>query len=213
MKRLRVMAALWLAAITPALAQPSFEEVRAAHRVSDLTLLDRRGESLQTLRVDPTQRRLPWVPLARMSPALLQAVVLSEDQRFWEHAGVDWAAVASSAFANLVDTRTRGASTLTMQLAGLIDDGLARPPQGRSMAQKIGQAVMASRLERRWNKSQILEAYLNSVPWRGELVGVNALAQALYGKHASGLDTHEAAIAAALVRAPNACLLYTSRCV
>ena len=49
-----------------------------------------------------------------------------------------------------------------MQLAGLIDDGLARPPQGRSMAQKIGQAVMASRLERRWNKSQILEAYLNS---------------------------------------------------
>ncbi len=204
MKRLRVMAALWLAAITPALAQPSFEQVRAAHRVSDLTLLDRRGEPVQTLRVDPTQRRLPWVPLARMSPALLQAVVLSEDQRFWEHAGVDWAAVASSAFANLVDTRTRGASTLTMQLAGLIDDGLARPPQGRSVAQKIGQAVMASRLERRWNKSQILEAYLNSVPWRGELVGVNALAQALYGKHASGLDTHEAAVAAALVRAPNA---------
>jgi penicillin-binding protein 1C len=187
-----------------AAAVPSFDEVRAAHRPSDITLLDRNGVPIQTLRVDKSVRRLPWLPLVDMSPALLRAVVLSEDKRFWEHSGVDWQAVARSAWANAWNTRTQGASTLTMQLAGLVDDGLARAAGGRSVVQKLGQAVTATQLERRWNKSEILEAYLNEVPLRGEMVGVPALAQTLFGKHASGLDDAEAAIAAALVRAPNA---------
>ena len=91
-----------------------------------------------------------------------------------------------------------------MQLAGLLDDGLARPAGGRSVAQKLGQAVTATRLEAAWKKSEILEAYLNAVPFRGEIVGIDALAQTLFGKRASGLDAQEAAVAAALVRAPNA---------
>ena len=149
-------------------------------------------------------RRLAWVPLAEMSPALVTAIVLSEDRRFWEHSGVDWGAAARSAWGNLIDTRTRGASTLTMQLAGLLDDGLARPAGGRSVAQKLGQAVTATRLEATWRKSEILEAYLNAVPFRGEIVGIDALAQTLFGKRAVGLDAQEAAVAAALVRGPNA---------
>ena len=205
MKGLRAVAlAVALAVATAAQAVPRFDEVKVAHAVSDLTLLDRHGVPLQTLRVDPTVRRLPWVPLQDLSPALLQAIVVSEDRRFWEHGGVDWAAAARSAWANLIDTRTRGASTLTMQLAGLIDDGLARPPGGRSAWQKLGQVVVAQRLERGWTKAQILEAYLNAVPFRGELVGIGALSQTLFGKHPSGLDAQEAAIAAALVRGPNA---------
>ncbi|HET6600103.1 MAG TPA: penicillin-binding protein 1C [Burkholderiaceae bacterium] len=183
---------------------PSFAEVRAAHHPSDITLLARDGTPIQTLRVDDTVRRLAWVPLEEMSPALLQAIVLSEDRRFYAHSGVDWAAVAQSAWANLWNERTRGASTLTMQLAGLIDDDLARPRGGRSVAQKFGQALTATQLEAHWTKSEILEAYLNSVPFRGELVGIGALAQTLFGKHASGLDAQEAALAAALVRGPNA---------
>lgn len=191
-------------AAPPAAALPSFEQVRAAHRPSDLTLLDRHGTPVQTLRIDHGVRRLSWVAIADLSPALLQAIVLSEDQRFWQHSGVDWPAVARSAWANALNTRTRGASTLTMQLAGLVDDGLARPAGGRDLAQKIGQAVTATQLEARWTKHQILEAYLNAVPFRGELVGINALSQTLFGKHPGGLDTLEAAIAAALVRGPNA---------
>ncbi len=203
------MARLWFTAAalittTAAAATPTFAEVRAAHRPSDVTLQDRNGTTIQTLRVDASVRRLPWVPLQDLSPALVSAIVLGEDQRFWQHSGVDWQAVAGSAWANALNTRTRGASTLTMQLAGLLDEGLARPPQGRSVVQKLGQAYTATRLERQWTKSEILEAYLNVVPLRGELVGINALTQTLFNKHPSGLDAHEAAIAAALVRAPNA---------
>ena len=203
MKR-AVVALVLLCAMAAARALPAFEDVRAAHALSDHTLLDRHGVPLQTLRVDKRQRSLPWVALDEMSPALLQAVVLSEDRRFWQHSGIDWTAVARSAWGNLVNTRTQGASTLTMQLAGLIDDGLARPAGGRSVGQKLGQLVLADRLERRWSKAQILEAYLNEVPFRGELVGINALSQTLFGKHPGGLDAAEAAIAAALVRGPNA---------
>ncbi len=185
-------------------AVATFAEVKAAYRPSDVTLLDRQGVAIQTVRIDSSVRRLAWLPIGDMSPALLTAIVLSEDRRFWEHSGVDWAAAAKSAWANLFNTRTRGASTLTMQLAGLIDDGLARPAAGRSVVQKLGQAVTATRLEASWKKSEILEAYLNEVPFRGEIVGIDALAQTLFAKHASGLDAQEAAIAAALVRSPNA---------
>ncbi len=196
--------ALLALSASAAQALATFNEVRTAHRPSDAQLLDRQGVLLQTLRTDHQVRRLPWVPLQDLSPALLDAIVLSEDRRFWQHSGIDWSGVARSAWANAWNQRTQGASTLTMQLAGLLDDGLARPAGGRTIGQKLGQALTATQLEARWKKHEILEAYLNSVPLRGELVGVAAMAQALFGKHASGLDAQEAAITAALVRAPNA---------
>jgi penicillin-binding protein 1C len=91
-----------------------------------------------------------------------------------------------------------------MQLAGLLDADLARPAGGRGVGQKLGQILRAQQLEARWSKAQILEAYLNSVPLRGEVVGIAAASQLMFGKHASGLDALEAAVLAALVRAPNA---------
>jgi penicillin-binding protein 1C len=198
-----IAAAATLVAL-PARALPSFDEVRAAHRPSDIPLLDRHGAPMQWVRIDPTRRRGPWVPLADTSPALREAIVLSEDRRFWAHGGVDWSALAASTWANAWNSRTRGASTVTMQLAGLLDDDLARPAGGRSVPTKLAQIVRAQQLEARWSKTQILEAYLNLVPLRGELVGLAAAAQQLFGKHASGLDTLEAAVLAVLVRAPNA---------
>ncbi|MBE2261996.1 MAG: penicillin-binding protein 1C [Burkholderiaceae bacterium] len=187
-----------------ALATTGFDAVKADFRPSGSLLLDRHGELLQRVRTDATVRRGQWVALADVSPALRTALVFSEDQRFYEHSGVDWQAVSAAAWANLWNTRTRGASTLTMQLAGLLDEDWRVAPGGRSMSQKIGQAVAARRLEGSWRKDQILEAYLNLVPFRGELVGIDALSRTLFGKAPHGLDAREAAVAVALVRAPNA---------
>jgi penicillin-binding protein 1C len=198
---LLMLGAAWVA---PGWALPDFAAVKAGHQPSDVTLLDRHGEPLQTVRIDMSVRRGPWVALADLSPALREAIVLGEDRRFWEHAGVDWPALAAAAWSNAWNTRSRGASTLTMQLAGLLDDQAARPAGGRGVGGKVAQIRLAGELERRWRKTEILEAYLNHVPLRGEMVGVPAAAQMMFGKHPSGLDTAEAAVIAVLVRAPNA---------
>ncbi len=190
--------------VRPAWAIATFEEVKREYRPSDTLVLDRSGEVIQRLRTDATVRRGQWVALSDVSPALRTALVLSEDKRFYEHSGVDWRAVSSAAWGNLWNTKTRGASTLSMQLAGLLDEDWRASAGGRSLPQKIGQTVSAQLLERSWRKDQILEAYLNLVPFRGEIVGIDALSRTLFGKAAHGLDEREAAVAAALVRAPNA---------
>nr|WP_295942844.1 penicillin-binding protein 1C [uncultured Acidovorax sp.] len=201
----RQATALVLAACAPgAWAIPTFDEVRADFKPSDTLILSREGEVLQRLRTDATVRRGQWVPLADVSPALRQALVLSEDKRFFEHSGVDWRAASAAAWGNLWNQRTRGASTITMQLAGLLDGDWRQGPGGRTVVQKVGQTVAAQVLDRRWRKDQILEAYLNLVPFRSELVGIDALSRTLFDKAAHGLDDREAAVAAALVRAPNA---------
>ena len=89
-------------------ALPTFDEVRADFRPSDTQILSREGEVLQRLRTDATVRRGQWVPLADVSPALRQALVLSEDKRFFEHSGVDWRAASAAAWGNLWNQRTRG---------------------------------------------------------------------------------------------------------
>ncbi|MFV0679159.1 penicillin-binding protein 1C [Ottowia sp.] len=183
---------------------PRFADVQRGWQSSESWLLDRQGAPLQRLRTDDSVRRGVWTRLQDVSPALRQAMVLSEDKRFYEHSGVDWRAVSAAAWGNLWNTRTRGASTLTMQLAGLLDDDLRLGAGGRTLRQKMGQAVMATRLESGWRKDQILETYLNLVPFRGELVGIDALSRTLFNKAPHGLQDTEAAIAAALVRAPNA---------
>ena len=72
-----------------ALALPTYSEVKAAYVSSEATLLARDGQPLHTLRLDKTVRRLPWTPLNEISPALIRAVIVSEDKRFMEHDGID----------------------------------------------------------------------------------------------------------------------------
>ncbi|QEA12227.1 penicillin-binding protein 1C [Comamonas flocculans] len=195
-----VLAAGWAGART----LPDFAAVRAQYRSSETLVLSREGEVLERLRTDPTVRRGAWQALDEVSAALRHALVVSEDKRFYEHSGVDWAAVSAAAWANLLNRRTRGASTITMQLAGLLDAELGRPEGGRSLLTKAQQALAARELEQHWRKDQILEAYLNLVPLRGELVGIDALSRTHFGKAPHGLDARESALVAALVRAPNA---------
>ncbi|WP_436407981.1 penicillin-binding protein 1C [Burkholderia oklahomensis] len=199
----RALVAMILTAPLVAHALPSYDDVRRDWRGSDWVLLARDGTPLQRTRIDLAERRGDWIALADVSPAFREAIVVSEDKRFYAHSGVDWRGIAGAAWGNLWNERTRGASTVTMQLAGLLSDAPRRSGQ-RSLPQKAAQAMNALRLERGWRKDQILEAYLNLVPFRGETVGLDAMSHALFGKAPSGLDVRESAVAAALVRAPNA---------
>ena len=199
-----LIACLAALAAQAACALPGYDEVRRDFRSSETLLLDRNGETLQRQRTDAGVRRGQWVALPDVSPALRAAVVYSEDRRFWEHSGVDWRAVSAAAWGNLWNQRTRGASTVSMQLAGLLDGDWKRTGSGRNLAQKLGQAVAGEWLDGHWRKDQILEAYLNLVPFRGELVGIDALSRTLFAKVPGGLDDREAALAAALIRSPNA---------
>ncbi|GAB2899742.1 hypothetical protein GCM10027046_31170 [Uliginosibacterium flavum] len=196
-----------LAARAAPFVLPSFEQVRAAHVSSDAVLLDRNGQPLADLRLDPTIRRLDWVPLATLSPAMRVALLRAEDRRFFQHKGVDWLAFAGAAWQNLWYDGKRGASTLTMQLAGLLDPALRMPPkrgERRSYTQKWDQGEAALQLERKWSKPQILEAYLNLAPFRGDLQGVGAASELLFGLPANNLTPREATLLAALLRGPNA---------
>lgn len=193
-----------IAAISTAQALPSAAEVHAEFQPSEVHVLSREGELLHRQRTNLQVRRGQWVSLADISPALRMALIVSEDKRFYEHSGVDWLAVPAAAWGQLWHSKTRGASTITMQLAGLLDEDLQARSGGRSVGQKLGQVVSATRLERGWRKDQILETYLNLVPFRGELVGVDALSRTLFGKAPQGLDATESAIAVALLRGPNA---------
>ena len=207
-----VLGAMPLLNIALAADLPSFKQVKQDWRGSDAWLLDRHGRELQRVRLDHTVRRFTWTQVSDISPALQAALLASEDQRFYEHSGVDWAGAVSAAVGNAGSLSSnpgqkngmRGASTLTMQLAGLLDPELKRGEGGRSVSQKIGQTRAALALEKTWNKPEILEAYLNLVTYRGELQGVSAMSHGLFGKAPHGLDRREAAIAAALIRAPNA---------
>ncbi|OGQ96635.1 MAG: penicillin-binding protein 1C [Deltaproteobacteria bacterium RIFOXYD12_FULL_57_12] len=188
---------------SPCLAAPSYEEVKTSFQSSDAVLLDRHGEVIHELRVDAKFRKLEWVALAAMSPALVKAVVRSEDKRFYEHNGVDWLAVFSATFSNLFSNHKRGASTITMQLASLLGKTEQPRKSRRPIAQKWAQMQAARELEKSWTKEQILESYLNFVSFRGELQGIAAAARGLFDKEPSGLDEAEAAVLAALIRSPN----------
>src|SRR5262245_41507100 len=108
-----LVAALALRA-TPSSPPPPLADVPAATRPSDARLLDRNGEVLHELRVDRTRRRLDWTPLQAISPALVRAVIASEDRRFRDHGGVDGRALAAALWQRLRGGAPRGASTISM---------------------------------------------------------------------------------------------------
>jgi penicillin-binding protein 1C len=195
------LAATWMAS-APAI--PSFAQMHARWRPSDAQLLDRRGEALYSHRVDLHGRRLEWIPLAQISPAMTRAAIASEDRRFMRHHGVDFRAAAGALAHDLLGGRIRGASTITMQLASMIDPPLARRRHRRSIVRKLGQMRAAFTIEREWSKSQMLEAYLNLVTYRGELQGIDAASRVMLGKAPHGITGAEAAVLAALIRSPNA---------
>ena len=196
--------AAFLLVRAPTRPLPGFRQVRDLYRVSEARLLDRNGNILHELRVDDAIRSLDWVSLGAVSPAFLKAVLRSEDRRFYRHRGVDWIALAGAGTEAILREGRRGASTITMQLASMLDDTLRPGAAPRTFRRKADQIRRALALERTWSKDEILEAYLNLVSFRGELRGIHAASRGLFGKDPGGLDEPESLILASLIRSPNA---------
>ena len=143
------------------------------------------------------KRNQYWVPLARISPWLREAVVNSEDARFFEHDGIDLTQTKIALTTAVEDGRFhRGASTITQQLAKNLWLG-----EERTVWRKLREAIIARRLES-LGKRRILELYLNVVEWGDGVYGADAAARVWFGKPASDILPEEAAILAAMLPAP-----------
>ena len=140
------------------------------------------------------------VPLEQISPYLQEALIATEDRRFYYHPGIDPVGLLRAVRDNVRrGEAVEGASTLTQQLARTLFLSNAR-----TVGRKGKEAVIALMLEVRLSKSQILELYLNRVFLSAGLYGVEAMSTSLFGKHASDLTLAEAALIAGLVKAPSA---------
>ena len=192
---------IWLATIPPLL--PGHDRVVAAWKPSESWLYDRNGVLLDSQRVNFHARRLAWVPLKDIAPTLIETVIASEDRRFRNHGGIDWLAIGSAAKARLSGERSRGASTLSMQVAAYLAPDLASPG-ARNWFDKLRQMRAAKALESRWSKDEIVEAYLNLAGFRGESQGIGAAGLTLFGKAPAALTTDEAQLIVALLPDPSA---------
>jgi penicillin-binding protein 1A len=161
-------------------------------------VLDREGGELGHLyRVNRT-----IVPLDSLPSYLPKAFIAVEDQRFWQHRGVDWVRVVGAAWVNLRARRVEeGFSTITMQLARNVFP--KRIPQSqRTLGRKLTEMRVAGQIERHFTKRQILELYLNQIYFGDGAYGIAAAAAEYFGKPASRLTLGEAAALAGLIRAP-----------
>ncbi len=183
----------------------TFDEIEQQYKASDAILLDRYNDVIHSLRVDARGRKLEWIRLSDISPAMVKATLRVEDKRFYDHRGIDWLALVAATYEKLSQKRTRGASTITMQLISIFDRSL-KPRIGsrRGLVQKWKQMKAAISLEKQWTKEQILEAYMNLISFRGELAGICAASRGLFDKEPSGLTEAESLLLASLITSPNA---------
>jgi penicillin-binding protein 1C len=135
----------------------------------------------------------------------VNAIVDGEDRDFWQHRGIEWHSVLGAIRDQLLRHQRRGASTITMQLASLLQQRRSQAGIG-AWLDKLAQVRTARALESRWTKPQILEAYLNLLGYQGELQGIGAAAARLAGKTPSGLSVPESLVLAALLPQPGASL-------
>lgn len=141
-------------------------------------------------RLSGTSIERTWVPLERISPYLIKAVILSEDGAFCRHRGVDWSAIRQA-----IESE-RGGSTITMQVVKNLFLWPSRSYVRKAI--EIGLAYLADAL---WPKRRILEIYLNIAEWGDGVFGAEAAARTHFGKRAARLTAQEAALLA--VTLPN----------
>jgi 1A family penicillin-binding protein len=159
------------------------------------TILDRSDKPVFTIY---KEQRIE-IPLDRMSPNFIKAVISVEDQRFFEHSGVDPVRVAAAFLRNIQEgRRAEGGSTITQQLAR--QSFLTRD---KTLRRKLKEVVLAAHIEHEYTKNDILEMYLNKVYFGDGLYGIEAASRGYFGKSASDLGVAEAALLAGLIQSPS----------
>lgn len=139
-----------------------------------------------------------WVPLFKISPYVIKAAIIAEDDKFWFHEGFDFEAIQKAIEKDIKKKGFKvGGSTISQQLAKNLYLSLSKNP-----VRKLKEAILTWRIERNLSKKRIIELYLNIVEWGDGLFGIEVAAQHYFGKNASSLTAEEAAKLAAVLPNP-----------
>ena len=133
-----------------------------------------------------------WVPLSSISPYVMKAVIIAEDDKFWSHEGFDFEAMQKALEKDIKKKKFKaGGSTISQQLAKNLYLSPSKNP-----IRKIKEAILTWRMEKQLSKRRIMELYLNVAEWGDGIFGIEAAARKHYGKSAAGLTAREAAVLA-----------------
>ncbi|AWI55274.1 penicillin-binding protein [Aquabacterium olei] len=193
-----VLSVLLLAALGLAVAYPNLPEVRglADYRPkiplrvysSDGVLIGEYGEE-----------KREFTPIRAIPKVMRDAVLAIEDARFYQHGGVDYVGVLRAGLANFSESRSQGASTITMQVARNF-----YLPTEKTFTRKIYEILLAIKIERQLSKDQILELYMNQIYLGQRAYGFAAACDTYFGKPLREITIAEAAMLAGLPKAPSA---------
>lgn len=186
---------LYVLALVP--LTPGIGDIRKARVDRPALIVSADGKLLDEFK--PLNRA--WVSLRQISPYMVDALIATEDRRFYEHHGIDWKRIASAALHTVSGDR-QGGSTITQQLArNLYPDEIGRAP---TLTRKLREAITAFKIEAVYSKDQILETYLNTVPFLYNAYGVEMAARTYFGKSADQLDILESATLVGMLKANSA---------
>lgn len=176
---------------------PGIEDLRDQPMAQTMRIVDRTGENLLYEFFKDERRTV--IAYDKIPQAVKDATVAAEDADFWTHPGLDLRGLARAILRNITTgTLRQGGSTITQQV---IKNTILTPE--RTFARKIREAILAIELERTYTKEQILELYLNQVSYGSSAYGIEAAAKTYFTKSAAGLSLAEAALLAALPKAPS----------
>ncbi|MES2685961.1 MAG: transglycosylase domain-containing protein [Pseudomonadota bacterium] len=165
---------------------PSIADLRKVKAAKPSVVMSADGQELTVFK----RANRDWVPLAGISPHVVNALISTEDARFYQHRGMDLRRTAAAAM-NTVQGRVQGGSTITQQLArNLYPEDIGR---SRTMTRKIKEAITSLKIEAVYSKDEILETYLNTVPFLYNAYGIEMAARTYFDKTADTLDVLESA--------------------
>jgi len=164
--------------------------------VQSTKIYDRTGENI-LYEIHGDQKRT-LISLSDLPEYVKKAPIAIEDKNFYKHGGFSVWAMFRTAITNVLYNRTAGGSTLTQQF---IKNAVLTPE--KKITRKIKELVLAYRLEQKFSKDEILQMYLNEIPYGSNAYGIEAASQKYFGKHAKDINLQEAATLAALTQSPS----------